>query len=453
MFFALCRFMATGQVEALFTEPTFFFKYPGFSWVQPWPTAALMYAHCAVLSVLALCVAVGLFYRPAIVLFGLGFLWLELIDVTNYLNHYYLVVLLCVVMSVMPLGRVYSVDAWLKPERAIDLVPIWALYLLRFQLAVVYFNAGLAKAGADWLLHAQPLGIWFAARSETPLIGPLLAMPSAAWVASWAGFLFDLTVVLWLSLRRTRPFAYAGLIVFHVLTGVLFDIGIFPIVMTVAALIFFAPSWPRALLTAVRSSWPVRALMGQAASFTLDRGEARAARSSANSASGAPFNPLSRTLVVLGLLWCVAHTLIPLRHLIYPGDVIWNEAGMRFSWKVMLREKNGSVTFRVRDVVTGREVFENPKRYLTHRQLNEMSSQPDLIIQAARHIGAAISKRWGHPVEVRADAWASLNGRPMARLIDPSANLMFVDDVVLPMPSTAPLEVFVTSSKQARASR
>ena len=40
---------------------------------------------------------------------------------------------------------------------------------------MVYVFAGLAKLNADWLLDAQPLRIWLAARSDLPIVGPLLA--------------------------------------------------------------------------------------------------------------------------------------------------------------------------------------------------------------------------------------------------------------------------------------
>ena len=45
------------------------------------------------------------------------------------------------------------------------------LNLLRFQYATVYFYAGLAKLGSDWLVHAQPLGIWLYSRGDTPVSG------------------------------------------------------------------------------------------------------------------------------------------------------------------------------------------------------------------------------------------------------------------------------------------
>ena len=40
-----------------------------------------------------------------------------------------------------------------------------------------------------------------------------------AFALSWAGFLYDSTIVLFLSMRRTRPFAYATVLVFHTMIG------------------------------------------------------------------------------------------------------------------------------------------------------------------------------------------------------------------------------------------
>src|SRR5215218_69974 len=108
-----------------------------------------------------------------------------------------------------------------------DAIAAWMVWLLRFQVGVVYVFAGLAKAKADWLLEGQPLGLWLAARTETPILGGLFAAPGTALAMSWAGFLFDTSIVLWLSWARTRLAAYGAVIVFHGLTGYLFNIGMF----------------------------------------------------------------------------------------------------------------------------------------------------------------------------------------------------------------------------------
>src|SRR5690606_19238062 len=172
----MIRFVAEGWVEVLYVEPTFFFKYWGFSWVQVWPRWG-MYLHYAVLAVLALALLVGYRTRFAAALFFVSVTYVELMDVTNYLNHYYLVSLLALLLVFVPVDRVWSVTAWRRGSNTPAAIPAWALYVLRLQVGIVYVNAGLAKFGSDWLLHAQPLGIWMAARTETPIIGP--------WLGTW----------------------------------------------------------------------------------------------------------------------------------------------------------------------------------------------------------------------------------------------------------------------------
>ena len=101
---------------------------------------------------------------------------------------------------------------------------------------------------------------------------------------------------------------------------------------------------------------------------------------------------------------------------------------MRFAWKVMVREKNGSVTYRVKSDRFKIERHVYPSQYLTSHQEREMSAQPDQILQLAQHIASDFEGRGHRMVEVRVDALASLNGRRMRRLIDPDVDLTKVDD-------------------------
>src|SRR4026209_1618252 len=89
----IIRFRAKGWVSELYTKPLFHFSYPGFEWVRALPEG-FMQAHFVFLALLALGIAAGLFYRVCIALFFVGFTYVELIDQTLYLNHYYLVSLL-----------------------------------------------------------------------------------------------------------------------------------------------------------------------------------------------------------------------------------------------------------------------------------------------------------------------------------------------------------------------
>jgi vitamin K-dependent gamma-carboxylase len=423
MCLSMVRFIQYGWVDELFVRPSFRFKYFGFSWVEalpPGPMVALFW----VLGGLALCVAAGFCFRAAALLFAFGFVYLELVDVTNYLNHYYLAGLLAFLLALSPAARAWSVSSWLWPERARTSIPKFWLYLLRLQVGVVYVYAGLAKGHADWLFHAQPLRIWLGSHGDFPLLGGFFATEWAPYVMSWAGFLFDTTIVAWLSWKTTRPFAYAAVVAFHVLTGALFPIGMFPVIMMLSALVFFAPDWPRRLA-------------------------ARVWRGAAGSVPPSP--PLElrpsrlRTAgLALAFGYCAFELLMPLRFLAYGGNVRWHEQGMRFSWRVMVREKNGTVTFLVRSKRTGRVWHVSPARYLTDIQEREMSGQPDLILELAHHVRDDFERRGLGPVEVRAEALVSLNGRRLAPLIDPTVDLAVVQDgigharFILPAPDEPP---------------
>ena len=413
MAWSAARFVINGWIERFLGEPTYFFHYWGFDWL-PVPGVPVLYGMFGAMVVLGLLVAAGVGTRAAALGFFVIFTWVELIDVTNYLNHYYLVSLLSLLVVVLPAASF----------RADHTIPVGAIWLVRAQIAIVYVHAGLAKFTTDWLIHAQPLNIWLQARTHVPVVGELFPHWEVALAMSWAGFLYDTTVPIWLSIRRTRPWAYAVLVGFHTMTAMLFTIGMFPYIMTAAALIFFDPDWPLRLRAAVT-------------------------RTSVSGGGATPASPagnrLATWVVVAALAWCSVQALVPLRTWLYGGNVLWHEQGMRWSWRVMCREKNGAVTYLVswgnrREMVT-------PSRYLTAHQEREMSGQPDMILQLAHHIGDEYRARTGQDVAVHVDAWVSLNGRPSARLIDPDVDLMQVRDGlrratwITPMPTGPPIRL------------
>ena len=419
---SMLRFIAYGWVNRFFVQPRFHFKYWGFSPAEPLPAAA-MHGLFWALAGLALMVAVGVLYRVSSLLLAAGLTYIQLIDVTTYLNHYYLAGLIAWLLAFTPAQRVWSIDAWRARREALPTtVPCAVLYLFRFQVGVVYVFAGLAKLQSDWLLHAQPLRIWLGSSVELPVIGEMLRLPGVPLALSWAGFLFDSTVVLWLSMRRTRPYAYAVLLGFHAMTRLLFPIGMFPVIMSCAALVFFSPGWPRRVLALV--------------------GRRRGPVSSA-AISGTKMRRTHGLWLGLGLLYCLVQLALPLRSLAYGGNVLWHEQGMRFSWRVMVRAKGGAVTFVVREA-SGRTFHVSPRAYLTDLQESEMSSQPDLILQLAHHIARDFEQRGRGPVAVFADARVALNGRRSRPMIDPGVDLTQVHDGlapaswVLPAPQAPP---------------
>jgi hypothetical protein len=233
------RFLYNDWVTRLYVEPNLFFKFYGFEWVKVLSENG-MFVLLWIIVISAVMVMLGLFYRMAIVVFFCSFIYLELIDATNYLNHYYLVVLLAFLMIFLPAHRQFSLDVWRKPFLKVSKVPKWMIGILIAQLTIVYTCAGLAKLNSDWLFEAMPLAIWLPEHQDLPIIGPLLKHKETAFLFSWFGALYDLTIAYFLLFRRTRILAYIAVVLFHVMTNVLFNIGLFPAIMITSTLIFFS---------------------------------------------------------------------------------------------------------------------------------------------------------------------------------------------------------------------
>ncbi len=403
------RFFWYGWIDQFFHTREVFFHFPGFEWVQvlPWPG---MYVLFGALTLAGIGIALGAFYRVSVAVFLVGFTYVGLVDTTNYLNHYWFVRFAAFLMLFMPLGRVGSLDAWRRGESdETSTLPAWSIWVLRAQIGMVYFFAGVAKLDYDWLVRGQPLEIWLNARAHLPLVDSLLAIEWFPQAMAAAGAVFDLSVAFLLLDRRTRPFAYLAVVGFHAATGLLFNIGMFPVIMIGITTIFFEPDWPRRLV-------PERWLRG------IGLGSGHAAGGEDRGAVGG--SPVGRRWLVGGLaVWFALQVAMPMRFVWYPGDVNWTQEGFDFAWRVKLVERGGSLSYRVRNPSTGDEWVVHPDRYLTRRQVELASADPAKILELAHHIARDFRERGHGEVEVRADAFVSVNGRPSRRLVDPEVDL------------------------------
>ncbi|MEM6784048.1 MAG: HTTM domain-containing protein [Bacteroidota bacterium] len=445
------RFIVLDWGPALYVEPVTRFAYPGFGWV-PRPSAAVLDAVLWTQVAAALGFAVGRGAKAWLLLFVASFTYVELLDATTYLNHYYFVSALGLLLLLLPM------NAALVPGRPSWRVPAWTLGALRVHVGLVYFFAGVAKLHPDWLVDAQPLRIWLAARGGMPVIGPLLDLWWMPWAMSWAGAAFDLTVAFLLWNRRSRPWAYAVAFAFHAATYVLFNIGVFPFVMMVAALVFFEADqwrwlWRRVTSTVVHPRSPdapdgvILSGIGAAEEFEElcprggggsqgqhpSRTQSAEMRTRSFDSPGLAQDdtkmaalPLSRWPFALAAVLLAIQLAVPLRHWLYPGDRFWTEEGYRFAWHVMVAAKTGHATFLVRDPATDRRWTILPSDDLTAFQEKEMVAQPDFIWQYAQHVERRFQAAGYDDVEVRAEVYVNLNGQDSRLLIDPDVDLTAV---------------------------
>jgi len=237
------------------------------------------------------------------------------------------------------------------------------------------------------------------------VIAPLLQADGTPLFLAWSGLFFDLLVVPALLWRRTRWWALGCTLIFHAANSTLFDIGIFPVLMSLLTLCLLPSTWPRRLLHRVT-----------AGRLGLDE---RAAPSVARVDRSGRRWPV----LLLVVAWGGYNLVMPLRHWLYPGAVSWTEEGHLYAWHMKLRDKVGRVRFRLHDPVSGETWRADIRPMLTDRQLRKLQTRPDLAHQLAQVLARQAEADRGHPVEVHVDMRCRLNGHPAQRLIDPDVDL------------------------------
>ena len=404
MTLSMIRFVSKGWVEKLYLEPSFHFSFYGFEWVKPF--GEMTYLLFLICCVSAFFVAVGYKYRLSIIIFFLSFTYIELMDKTTYLNHYYFISILSFLMIFLPANSYYSIDSKIKGY-SFEKIPRWCTDCIKMLLFIVYFYSGLAKLNSDWLIEAQPLKIWLTSSYDLPIIGSTLMQQN--WVhytMSWGGMFYDLFIAFLLLYSRTRIFAFFLVVFFHLFTAILFPIGMFPYIMIVGSLIFFDPKTHNKMIQKIDG---ILKLLG----FKSKKVELLQIKSHNNS-------------IVLSIItvFFMIQLCFPFRYFLYPGELFWNEQGYRFSWRVMLIEKKGITNLKVLNKENGKSFMVMNAEFLSEFQERQMSFQPDFILEYAHHVGEYYKKNGLNEIEIYADSYVTLNGRLSQRFIDPKVNLL-----------------------------
>lgn len=107
-------------------------------------------------------------------------------------------------------------------------------------------------------------------------------------------------------------------------------------------------------------------------------------------------------------------------------------AGFNCAWQVMIVEKTGYTEFFAVDPQTRHRRKLHLEDLLTPRQKIMMDQDPYLIRDLARRLPTLLHQP---QLEIHVDAFASLNGRPSQRIIQPGLNLMgaLPNDWIMPL--------------------
>ena len=276
-------------------------------------------------------------------------------------------------------------------------------------------------------LHGLPLRMWLPARSDLAIVGPWLDEPWVALGLSWAGAAFDLLIVPALCWRRTRPSAWCAIVVFHVVTWRLFPIGVFPWLMIAVSTVFFAPDWPR---TSARTLWRRPRPRPTTSIPCADPGRRRPVACRGSSWSARSCGSRSRCCSRCGTGSCPATTAGRTRATASRGSCCSPRRAATSRFRVARARDRPPLDRDRAGPLHAEPVAGDDDRTRVDPSGRARRSPNDRPTAAAT-------------VEVRADAFVALNGRPAQRLVDPRVDLArepwrIHQPWILPAPTSSP---------------
>lgn len=388
--------IVTGWIRRTLIEPDFTFNFIGFEFLQPLP-GNWMLAYYGLMGIFGLMVMFGFKYKLSMWSFAIMWACVYLMQKSSYNNHYYLLMILNVIMAILPAHRYFSVDAKLNPKIKSISMPNWCRWIFIIQLIIVYTYAAKAKMYPDWLDLTVP-ELLMKSKKDYWLVGDILQQRWIHYLIAYGGILFDglfIPALLW---KPTRRFAFFASIFFHLFNSFIFQVGIFPYLSLAFCLFFFEPKL-------------VNRLFLKRKPFYLE--------------NELKIPKYSKPFIAVFVLYFVVQTLLPLRHHFIQDNVLWTEEGHRLSWRMMLRSKSGSTSYRAVDKATGRVIPIKLRDYLSKKQTRSASTKPDVIWQFAQKLKSIYAEK-GMDVEVYVRAYVRVNGRKSKRLIDPDIDLASV---------------------------
>lgn len=415
--FGILILIETSIIENYFinnlSHQKFHFKYDYLEWLVLLPSDELKIVF-VILKVSTVLFTLGVFYRfSAIVQFTI-WTYLFFSERGHYNNHFYFYCIILFFFCVIDANKYFAIR-FRKSE--IKTVPYWQLFIIQFQVVIVYFFGAIAKLNSDWL-SGFPMLYWLPGRVENfpSLLSSFLSSHTGALFISYSGLIFDLIIGFMLFSNRWRYLALVLIIAFNVINHFIWNIGTFPWAMLVATFLFYNPNWPTELIKKIKTKQiklpNIKLLIVQLYkpnSRVLFEGKANA-----------KVKPLTLMIIVV---YFTFQLLFPLRHLMYKGDVAWTGEGHLFSWRMMLTSSDDAVRIGMKFPNDPNQYYVDLFSYMNRGQLNKITKTPKMVIKFIEHLKDEVQKNTGiTSVSIHLEMYKSVNYRKPQLLNDTTIN-------------------------------
>lgn len=390
-------------------------RFPLLNALQPLPLDWMYFVY-TIMFLGALGVMLGLCYRLSCVLFLLPYWYVFLLDKTSWNNHSYLYGLLAFQLTFLDANRYWSLDGLLHSRKRNSHVPLWNYAVLRGQIFIVYFIAGVKKLDADWVEGYSMENL-----SRHWLFSPFKLILSEEMtsliVVHWCGLMLDLSAGFLLFFDASRSAGLFFVSYFHCMNSQLFSIGMFPYVMLASSPLFCSPEWPRKLVShcpqILQQLLPLQASPQPSASCVYKRRPARGGQKPGlRHQLGAAFT----------LLYLLEQLFMPYSHFLTQGYNNWTNGLYGYSWDMMVHSRSHQhVKITYRDGQTGELGYLNPGVFTQSRRWKDHA---DMLKQYATCLSHLLPKFNVTEPQIYFDIWVSINDRFQQRLFDPRVDIV-----------------------------
>uniref|UniRef100_A0A8C5H3V5 Vitamin K-dependent gamma-carboxylase n=1 Tax=Gouania willdenowi TaxID=441366 RepID=A0A8C5H3V5_GOUWI len=371
-------------------------RFPLLNFLEPLPLD-WMYLVYLVLFLGSLGIMLGCFYRLSCLMFISTYWYIFFLDKTAWNNHSYLYGLIGFQLTLMNGNRYWSLDGLRRPSIRNAHVPLWNYTLLRTQIFIVYFIAGIKKLDADWVE-----GYSMSYLAHHWLFDPFKAILPVELVnllvVHGGGLVLDLTAGYLLFFDATRPYAFFFVSYFHCMNSQLFSIGesMFAYMHFLSSL-FILTFW-----VYNTDCCSIRQISYQPAPDSLKP------------------HWISHHFCVTLKVWNDAEAFSFIQ-----GYNNWTNGLYGYSWDMMVHSRSHQhVKITYKDGKTGAIGYLNPGVFTHSRRWKDHG---DMLKQYASCLSHLLPRYNVTDPEIYFDIWVSINERFQQRIFDPRVDIVKAD--------------------------
>lgn len=398
--------------------------FPLFDWLHPLPIE-WMYFIYFIMLLGAVGIMLGFLYRISCVMFLMPYWYIFLLDKTSWNNHSYLYGLMAFILLLCDGNRYRSLDGLLRPKIRNSHVPLWNYTLLRCQVFLVYFIAGLKKLDMDWMMGYSMQNLsnqWVFDPFRLLLTNEQIDL----YIVHIGGLTLDMFVGFLLFLDKTRPAAlfFAGS--FHLMNSQMFHIGMFSYMMLATLPLFCSFDWPRRFLKRIPLPFGLNTSqeLQQSSHCVYTEESTKFHSTNQHSSTDSGITLHHQVFSCITILYLSTQIFLPYSHGVTKGYNTWTNGLYGYSWDMMVHSwSTQHVRITYKDLDTGDQGYLDPYAWVKGKS-NRWSSHADMIKQYTTCIADQLKQYDINNVELYVDVWRSLNDRFQQRVYDPNVDLL-----------------------------